>query len=125
MPPRTTAQQVRDEPGFDAGDLTDGEIQTKMGDAHRLVERRIGDQFDEDLLERVETLVTCHLLTPSITGATQGKQVEQIQQESATVRFAINDDLPAGIDSPFWQDAVRLTDGKINHIDGPGVVGVR
>lgn len=116
--PRTTVQQVRDEPGFDDSEFEDGEIQTKMEDAHRIVERRVADQFeDESLLERVETLVTAHLLLPALTGATEGKQIQQVKQQSATVQFAVDENLPGGIDSPFWQDAVRLTDGLINYVD--------
>lgn len=123
--PRTDPATLREEPGFDAGDLTDTELNVKIGDAHRIVERRIGGEFDEETLTRAETLVAAHLLTPALTGATEGKQVKQVQQESASVTFAANEDLPLGIDSPFWQQASDLTDGKINHISGPGVVGVR
>lgn len=123
--PRTDVEAVESEPGFDSDDLGEGAIDIKIGDAHRIVERRIGDQFDDDLLERVETLVTCHLLTPALTGATQGKVVDQIDQESASVSFAVNEGLPGGIDSPFWQQASDLTDGHINYVDSAGVVGVR
>lgn len=122
---RTDPDTLRQEPGFDAGDMSDTVLNVKIGDAHRLVERRVGGEFDDETLARVETLVAAHLLTPALTGATEGKQVKQVQQESASVTFASNEDLPLGIDSPFWQQASDLTDGKINHISGPGVVGVR
>lgn len=117
--PRASVEDVLSE--LDRVDVSVSDVEPLLGDAHLLVEDRIGDRgLSEQRLTRIETLVTCHMAVHESSGATTGGVVEE--KEAGNVRKRYNVDAAIGEASgaltTFWNRACALD--PTGQLDDPG-----
>ena len=117
---RTTADRVREELDVSKEDYPSIEdtnwssetiLDAWIQRAHTLVENRLPNETDEELLTEIETLIAAHFAVPRITGATAGKDVSRVSEGSATLAYETTEFGPDGVESPFWAQAVELAPG--------------
>lgn len=103
---RATPEEVSDELN---GALAPSEIlQQWLDRAHILVEDRKPAGASEELLEQAEILAASHYSYSAATGVAQGRDVVQVEEGDASVRYKSVSVGPDGVESPFWGQAVEL-----------------
>ena len=63
--PRTNSTDVLANFHADSSDVDSAAVDDAIGDAHSIVNNRLGGEFDDGTLERIEKLVARHFLTQS------------------------------------------------------------
>lgn len=92
--PRATPEAVLGELGWDDDpNYTAADVESEIGDAHLLVQSRLGDavaDVDAQTLTRMEELIACYFAANDDAGLTRGSVVREKQAADVTKRYNVD-----------------------------------
>lgn len=108
----SSISDIREElPGGHTEAFSDDRLQTFMRRAAAVVNNRLdthSNQYTDDLLGDIETLIACHFAYPQITGSDTGQILSSERLGEAQRSYQSDSSAPGDYESPYWDQALML-----------------